>query len=327
MNLVFCNCEKGKNTLELTVLSEAVFLTEGSFSMKKQKNWLILTLLSFILLISELSVLYTFKDDVQNKLTGSFQLKKLIEIQHIYAMKTIDIPIPEIIIEEPVAPEPIKTEVQFPTFEETIETTIDGWGIVNNPHSDLVVLNKSRKLPEGFVPELLTIPNVKFAPATSNEKRQLKFNAAIALENMFSEAENNKIILYGVSAYRSFERQNEVYAHHIQTKGEKRAKAVSAYPGSSEHQTGLSIDISAENQGFNLTTSFGDTAEGIWVANNAHLYGFIIRYPNNKSDITGYSYEPWHLRYVGIQHAIFLFEHNLTFEEVDYLHGKTPSEN
>lgn len=300
--------------------------------MKIHKKWLLLSLFSLILLIAELSVLYTFQNDVQNIITKSFRMKKVIELKEIYAMQPFDTPITNDlseapVIEEPTADEPNETEMIFPSFEETTETTIEGWSIVSNPHSDLVILNKTRKLPDGFTPELLTTPNVKFPPATSNEKKQLKFNAAFALEKMFKEAEKNNIQLYGISAYRSFERQKEVYTRHIQTKGEKRAKEVSASPGSSEHQTGLSIDISSESQNFNLTTSFGATAEGIWVANNAHLFGFIIRYPNNKSEITGYSYEPWHLRYVGNPYATFLYENNLTLEEASYSHTKTPSDN
>jgi hypothetical protein len=86
-------------------------------------------------------------------------------------------------------------------------------------------------------------------------------------------------------------------------------------PGSSEHQTGLSIDVSSDSVGCALEESFGATADGKWLAKNCHKYGFIIRYPKNKTKITGYSYEPWHIRYVGRKLATYLYKNDLTLEE------------
>ena len=86
-------------------------------------------------------------------------------------------------------------------------------------------------------------------------------------------------------------------------------------PGSSEHQTGLTIDVSAKSVGYRLDQSFGDTKEGKWLAKHCHEYGFIIRYPYGKEKITGYSYEPWHIRYVGISIAGYLYKNDLTLEE------------
>jgi hypothetical protein len=89
----------------------------------------------------------------------------------------------------------------------------------------------------------------------------------------------------------------------------------SATPGYSEHQTGLAIDVSAKSVNNRLDESFGDSVEGIWLATHAQEYGFIIRYPKDKSDITGYSYEPWHIRYVGKPLAKYIYENNLCLEE------------
>ena len=85
--------------------------------------------------------------------------------------------------------------------------------------------------------------------------------------------------------------------------------------GTSEHQTGLAIDISCPTMNGILTDKFGETKEGKWVAENSYKYGFIVRYPKNKSNITGYGYEPWHIRYVGTELAKYLFDNNITLDE------------
>ena len=139
--------------------------------------------------------------------------------------------------------------------------------------------------------------------------------AAEALERLFQAGEKENIELYGVSGYRSYARQKQIYDKNIATRGQAATDAVSAKPGSSEHQTGLTIDVSARSVNFRLDQSFGDTKEGQWLAQNAHLYGFIIRYPYGKSEITGYSYEPWHIRFVGKAVATYLYENELTLEE------------
>ena len=139
--------------------------------------------------------------------------------------------------------------------------------------------------------------------------------AADALEKMFRAAEKKKIILYGVSGYRSYVRQKQIYDQNVTRRGRAATDSVSARPGSSEHQTGLTMDISAASVGLQLDQRFGSTREGRFVAKNAHKYGFIVRYPAGKSKITGYTYEPWHIRYVGVITATYLYKNNLTLEE------------
>jgi D-alanyl-D-alanine carboxypeptidase len=88
-----------------------------------------------------------------------------------------------------------------------------------------------------------------------------------------------------------------------------------ARPGTSEHQTGLTMDITAKSVGLELVESFENTAEGKWLASNAHNYGFILRYPKGKTNITGYAFEPWHYRYVGVDIATDIFNRGITLEE------------
>ena len=125
-----------------------------------------------------------------------------------------------------------------------------------------------------------------------------------------------------MSGFRSYERQKDVFAQNVKKLGEETARRVSATPGQSEHQTGLAMDVTSPEIDFKLTTEFEKTREGKWVLENAHKYGFIIRYPKGKEAITGYDYEPWHLRYVGKEHAAYMKEHNLTLEE--YLSNTKP---
>lgn len=179
------------------------------------------------------------------------------------------------------------------------------------------LVNRNHPLPEDFVPEGLTTPDVLFPFAdTSIDKAKMTPEAGEALAVLFDAAyDEAKLTLYGVSAYRSFARQYTIYATNLATRGIAHTNRYSAAPGRSEHQTGLAIDISCASEGFGLETTFADTPEGIWVAENAHRFGFILRYPKDKEHITGYNYEPWHIRYVGTELAAYLFETGLTLDE------------
>lgn len=183
------------------------------------------------------------------------------------------------------------------------------------PSSYTALVNRDYLLPSTYVPKDLTEPKVRFSHGEHDDKRKLRQVAAKALEKMFHAAEKDKIILYGVSGYRSYKRQESIYKRNVSLHGKKATDALSAKPGSSEHQTGLTIDISTASVNCLLTERLGDTKEGKWIAKNAHKYGYIVRYPKNKSKITGYSYEPWHIRYVGVPVATYLHENKLTLEE------------
>ncbi|WP_132744773.1 M15 family metallopeptidase [Scopulibacillus darangshiensis] len=197
----------------------------------------------------------------------------------------------------------------------TASTSKDGIVVVSNPKSHLVLVNKTHKLPDGYTPPDLTIPDVPFPYDGTYEKMHLRKVAADALENLFRAAQKDGIILYAQSGYRSYERQVTIFNNNVKTQGEKKASAVSAHPGTSEHQTGLAMDISSSDVGYQLIQDFGDTEEGRWVKDHCADYGFIIRYPKGKESITGYEYEPWHLRYVGKKAASYIQTHHITLEE------------
>ncbi|MEC0236975.1 M15 family metallopeptidase [Paenibacillus kribbensis] len=190
-----------------------------------------------------------------------------------------------------------------------------GTAIVTNATSDTVVVNKQRSLPEGYAPDDLVEPQVPFSFDGPHEKRHMRKEAAEALEKLFDGAKKDGIELRAVSGYRSYKRQVSIFNNNVKTKGEAYASQVSAVPGTSEHQTGLAIDVSSPSVGNVLEQSFGASKEGEWLEKHAPEYGFIIRYMKGKQDITGYVYEPWHIRYVGKDIAEDVAKQGLTLEE------------
>lgn len=207
--------------------------------------------------------------------------------------------------------------LQDPQLAFANTTIIDGdkRQIITNVDSLLVLVNKNRNLPADYIPKDLIIPNVEFSFDGDSSKKHLRQEAAFALENLFQAALEDNIELLATSGYRSFQRQKNVFEYKASTLGEEAANIDSAYPGQSEHQTGLAMDITSFDFSDSLCEDFGEMPEGIWVKKNCHKYGFIVRYPKEKIDVTGYSYEPWHLRYVGKETAKYLYEKNLTLEE------------
>ncbi len=190
------------------------------------------------------------------------------------------------------------------------------------PDSITALVNKELSLPSDYIPEDLVVPNVYFNTNYFDEKKQMRSEAAKALEELFGAATEENLTLCAISGYRSYQRQYDIFTNNVLTKGMDHTSKFSAVPGYSEHQTGLSIDVSTKSVNYRIDSSFAETPEGKWLAENAHHYGYIIRYPEGKSNITGYSYEPWHIRYVGIDLATFLYKNNLTLEE---FYGFEPS--
>lgn len=177
-----------------------------------------------------------------------------------------------------------------------------------------VLVNKQHKLAENYAPDDLVtvdVPTVLENP----EVNQLRKEAADALKKMFDHANNSGIYLYARSGYRSYQTQVGLFNSYAERHGQEAANRYSARPGESEHQTGLAIDVTSESVDFQLTEKYGDTKEGKWLVDHAHEFGFIIRYPENMEHITGYTYEPWHLRYLGVNLATEVKESNLTYEE------------
>ncbi|MEN1761118.1 M15 family metallopeptidase [Anoxynatronum sibiricum] len=187
-------------------------------------------------------------------------------------------------------------------------------GITKKPERINVIVNQEHPLPADYVPENLVTPKVPVM--YSGEASLLRKEAADALETMVAEAlrvTGEELILR--SGYRSYATQRYLFNTRAQERGEAVANRSTARPGESEHQTGLAADITSPGVRRQLTTRFGETPEGKWLQENAHHYGFILRYPAGKEAITGYIYEPWHFRYVGPGLAARLYESGLTMEE------------
>lgn len=117
------------------------------------------------------------------------------------------------------------------------------------------------------------------------------------------------------SAYRSAATQTDLFNSYVASAGYDEANMYSAHPGHSEHQTGLAVDISTTSQQCYLDECFIGTSDGQWLADNAYKFGFTLRYPKGKEAITGYNFEPWHYRYVGVALATALHQSGLTLEE------------
>ncbi|MGE5544738.1 MAG: D-alanyl-D-alanine carboxypeptidase family protein, partial [Bacillota bacterium] len=165
-----------------------------------------------------------------------------------------------------------------------------------------------------YVPPDLTQPDIRFTFSENLPKKLMRKEAAEALTRLFEHASREGITLLGVSGYRSYQTQKEIFENKARLEGEVQANRTSARPGQSEHQTGLAMDIISPSIS-SLSTSFGATPEGKWVAQNAADFGFIIRYQRGKESITGYDYEPWHLRYVGVAAAKYIYQNGITLEE------------
>jgi zinc D-Ala-D-Ala carboxypeptidase len=208
--------------------------------------------------------------------------------------------------------DPLSLESIF--FNEIKE--VDGKNVIQNSTNVMALVNKEFYLPEDYIPEGLVKPEVEFSFGDEDiEKSLMRKEAAEALEEMFTNAEKNGIEIFAVSGYRSYSRQKSLYDAEINRVGIEKAEQAVAIPGASEHQTGLAMDISSRSNKLYLNEAFANTIEGKWLKENAHHFGFILRYPKEKMDITNYMYEPWHFRYVGVKAARIMYEHNWTLEE------------
>jgi len=212
--------------------------------------------------------------------------------------------------------EPSTDELTLEAAYFNIIQNADGRNVIQNPLNTLSLVNKVFGLPENYIPNDLVRPNVLFSFGEAKlEKSLMREEAAAALEKMFAGARNDGIELAAVSGYRSYGRQDTIFNAEVEKVGKEKALEAVAMPGSSEHQTGLTMDISSKTNNLSLDEQFGKTKEGVWLAHNAHEYGFILRYPKGKEGITGYMYEPWHYRYVGIKAATEIYKNKWTLEE------------
>jgi len=192
---------------------------------------------------------------------------------------------------------------------------------LTDPRSPWVIVNKKRPLsPRNYVPRLVYVPiNYVWRPS-------LQPGASKAVVKMFAayKAQTGRK-MQSQSAYRSYATQMSVYNNSLRIRSRAATDAIIARPGTSEHQTGWSIDISALPGNCSLSTCFANTSQGKWLTANAWKYGFLLRYPANKVHVTGYSFEPWHYRWVGPYLTTEMHRTGFTTLEEFFRTGSAPS--
>jgi D-alanyl-D-alanine carboxypeptidase len=216
------------------------------------------------------------------------------------------------------SPQASSKPVQSPSASPKASSTpskSDGLQVIAKPESVTVLVNKQFALPSSYEPTDLVYPDIPFTFAEKIEKRKMRTVAAEAIEKLVAGAKKDGINLAGVSAYRSYATQKSLFQRYVLKDGEEKAKTYSAVPGTSEHETGLAIDVSGSDGKCAAEDCFGGTKEANWLEKHAQEYGFIIRYPKGKEKITGYQYEPWHIRYVGADTAKDMAAKKMTMEE------------
>ena len=198
------------------------------------------------------------------------------------------------------------------------DETAKVFSVVKDNEDNLVVLcNKEYMLGENYEPNDLIVPNVPLTYPATYEQSHLREEAGRSLEVMFEDAKKEGLeTLYLVSGYRSYKYQYEIFNRSLKNRGKEHTEKYMAKPGHSEHQTGLTADISTQSMGFTLEENFENTKEGEWLAKNAHKYGFILRYPKDRVETTGYAYEPWHFRYVGKEVSGYMYKNKMVLEDL-----------
>ena len=204
--------------------------------------------------------------------------------------------------------EETEPEPQLPMME----TSLDAYPLSTPTDDILVLVNKTHPVTRDYVaPDMVTVKSCD--PNVGNEDtKKMRKVAADAVEELIAGAGADGYTIVMRTGYRSYDYQDYLFNSYASNYGIEEANTYSAKPGESEHQTGWCCDLGRPGYGL---TSFDGTAEAAWVAENCWKYGFILRYPANKIDITGYIYESWHIRYVGPEAAKYIYDNNLTLEE------------
>lgn len=200
-----------------------------------------------------------------------------------------------------------KTESVPDALEPDSPIELEQWPVtytLDEAASLTVVVNKKHTLPESYIPPLQSIAGGSLRP-----------EAAEALNRMLGAAEAENITMKTISSYRSYATQVTTYNRWVAIDGKAQADRSSARAGHSEHQTGLAIDLGVPDGTCDLAICFGDTLQGKWLEAYAHTYGFIVRYQSDTEAITGYQYEPWHMRYVGVDTANAIKNSGLTLDQ------------
>ena len=188
--------------------------------------------------------------------------------------------------------------------------TLDDCAEQMNLGGYLFLVNREFPLPADYRPDDLVLPSVR----KTSDSVQMRRDAARALEEMFNAASDEAgLRLVAVSGFRSYSTQNTIFTRKVSRVGREKALLLVAPPGCSEHQLGLAMDLGTVKSQ-SLSPSFAETREGQWVAENGWRFGFIIRYKDEWTPVTGYSWEPWHVRFVGRDHAGVIREADVPFE-------------
>lgn len=176
------------------------------------------------------------------------------------------------------------------------------------------LINKVCGVSKDYVPANLQLTKYRATDRAEANQYMIDY-AADAMDSMIEGAMNQGYTVLVTTAYRSYGFQSTLYNNYVAKDGQAAADRYSARPGTSEHQSGLAADLTSPSVGYQLTSKLGETPEGQWLREHAHEYGFILRFPQESEDITGYMYEAWHFRYVGVEAATYIYEHDLTLEE------------
>ncbi len=176
----------------------------------------------------------------------------------------------------------------------------------------LILVNKQHAITEDFYPTDMVAVD---GSLSTNQGLYFKREAYAAYLKMLGDAKEEGINFLICSTYRSYDTQYSIYHSYIKNYGLEYTNSISAYPGRSEHHTGWAVDITSKAMGYGLDKNFINLPEGQWINDHCHEYGFIVRYLEDKTHITGYSYEPWHLRYVGVDVATEIMSKGITLEE------------
>lgn len=188
--------------------------------------------------------------------------------------------------------------------------------ILNDKDGLFKIVNEENPIDRNYEPKELIVPNVSLVGLESEPRNKISKVLKDDLERLFKDAQKEGLDLYLSCAYRSFEEQEYLYNRALE-KEKSNSSVLVALPGRSEHQLGLAVDLTTSSIGFQLEESFENTEEGQWLLENSYKYGFVLRYLNGKEEITGYSYEPWHYRYVGnLEVSKYCYDNNLTLEEL-----------
>lgn len=259
----------------------------------------IILLALFIILILSFTIIKSIKNNKiiktnNNNFINITNYKKELKYRYIkYYKKNNNLSLADVVTH-------VNIGIDKPFYTNTSPTTYT--------NKDYILVNKYLYLKSNYIPNNLEKIDNKYA---KNGMKLVK-SAKDMFEKMYYDAKKDGYSIRIVSSYRNYNYQKNLYNNYLKKEGKEKADTYSARPGFSEHQTGLCIDIDDKKYSYE---EFNKSKSYKWMIDNSYKYGFIERYPKGKEKITGYTYEPWHYRYVGTDIAKFIHDNNITFDE------------